>query len=506
MMFCHACGDRQKDAAKFCGSCGTPLLLTATQPEGAGPATVGIAASLERSTVAKPSTGTSSHVAISAVTIKGTGPDRDGDVNVECEVDIAYSGSLPVPLVRLRWVALDGADGLPLHEAEGFDCQSEDLEAGEERTVSQSAYVGFPKGTEGPDFEVRSTVLLYPVEWQALGLLELPAEGRAEHDEVSEAGPLQVTRWWAHTTDADNDSVTVNVGLYLRNAGDTFVSMAMARCLVQGRKGQPFANELAQLEGLAPGEERLLTATVHVSEDTRSRKGARLLVKVGTTELPVVVHAPVERCIVTPTDEDPDEDDESEDEDADSGSGDEDEQSDEDVDEGKVAARSRAADRGPVECVVICEDDRLAVKAAVFYTRSEDWTSTWIYYAGDDGVGGVETGFMCRIGDDEGDLTHFYQSVDGESFTHDALSGDDVAQSLRPGDREAFDRLLDASAKWLQVDTETDTFVVRAHRREMLVPHDEDPSQLQYYGDDVDHELLAEVSSHWAVQFQFSFE
>jgi hypothetical protein len=301
--------------------------------------------------------------------------------------------------------------------------------------------------------------------------------------------------------------VAVNVGLCLRNAGTEFISMAMARCLVQGRKGQEFAHEFIYVQGLAPGEERLMTATAWVSEDVRTRRGAKLLVKVGSTELPVVVQVPAETCSVAPAEKEPDEDDELDDEDGDAVSGDEDEQPDEDGDDGTAAEGSRAADRGPVECVVICDEESFVVKVAAFYCESADDSTRWVYYVGDDKAGGFESGFMCLMPDDaQSDYEHFYLSVDGESFSQDVVTGKDVQVSLRPEDRVAFEALLKFCNSWVTFDENSETYTVQRKRRGELAENEEDSTQLEHYSSGIDLELLNVISANWAVQFQFSFE
>lgn len=174
-----------------------------------------------------------------------------------------------------------------------------------------------------------------------------------------------------------------------------------------------------------------------------------------------------------------------------------------------VAANAKpdAANHGPVECVVICDKEGLKIIVAVFYCQSDDDSVTWVHYVGVDGVEGFESGFMClMVNDADTDYEHFYISVDGESFSRDAITGKDIELSLRSEDKSAFDALLKMCDSWITFDEDSEAFTARRKRRRQLSKSDEDSTRLEHYSDGIDPDLLNVISENWAVQFQFSSE
>lgn len=172
----------------------------------------------------------------------------------------------------------------------------------------------------------------------------------------------------------------------------------------------------------------------------------------------------------------------------------------------KNAAKTLKLHTQQVETAIICDDDTSRLRAAVFYTKSEDGKRAWAYYIGDDGVGGFDVGYV-RLEFDEIDNSclHYYFSYDAESYTEDKISGEDVDVSINDDESSVNQALSKLSEQWLKYDEDDQIFVINSeYANQMLI--NENNGQKEIFSEEVDMELLALVSNYWPLKYHFAVE
>lgn len=159
-----------------------------------------------------------------------------------------------------------------------------------------------------------------------------------------------------------------------------------------------------------------------------------------------------------------------------------------------------------VGTAILCDEDTSRLRAAVFYTKSDDRTTTWAHYIGDDGVGGFDVGYVrLEFDDTDNSCLHYYFSYDAESYTEDKISGEDVDVSMKDDDSCVNQALSKLSESWLKYDEDDQIFVINSEYANQMFVNQND-GQKEIFSEEVSMELLALVSNYWPLKYHFTVE
>lgn len=219
----------------------------------------------------------------------GRGPDSSGEMHVSCEVTARYPATVIEPLARLRMVVVDETGEWPLAASESpLSLQGSAGQQGRLTLVSSLRTV-FSAAVDVNDLGVRPTLLLYPIPWARVGQVALPATGRRQCDSALPCGELQVNRWWVAAQPSTGTFTTYEIGACIQNVGRETLTLGVVRIVLEDAKTRLLWSDLCAIEGIGPGEERVLSSPISVAGGPPLRGSNRIALSAGAVRVPVVV-------------------------------------------------------------------------------------------------------------------------------------------------------------------------------------------------------------------------
>ena len=280
-MKCLSCSAQQPGDANFCEFCGTLLKVPFTTQK---------------------------------ITAMASAPDSDNDTDVNCELFAEYNGTLPVPITKFRLNAFYIDDEAKVEHSiksgVSLAAHDEDIESGDSINVSAKAYFRIPKGGQIENISIKPQLILYPVKWHGPISHKLSDKLISETVSMDKDG-LRVIAWSLFPAYINDNDASYNLRVHLKNESISAISMIAVRAKVLSRKNKELHVSTSWIETLGPQEDTIEDFDLGVSEDARTRNGAKFEIQFGECIRPIIANLDKPQIELLPPEEPSDDDDDS---------------------------------------------------------------------------------------------------------------------------------------------------------------------------------------------------